>query len=84
MEFVLMVFLKIFYLGQKGVILSLKMAHPHNFEIHSKVFFEILHSEKGQEVHGNHITGFLKKFSFGANEPFWAQKWRILITLDPL
>ena len=30
------------------------------------------------------LTGFMKKFLFGANGPFWAQKWCILITVDPL
>ena len=27
---------------------------------------------------------FQKKFLLKANGPFWAQKWHILITLDPL
>ena len=26
---------------------------------------------------------FPKRFLFGTNGPFWAQKWWILITLDP-
>ena len=48
------------------------------------IFFEILHNQGSQKVHGNYINSFSEKFSFGANGPFWAQKWRILITLDPL
>ena len=42
-----------------------------------------MHNETGQEVHQNY-TVFLKKFLFGSNGPFWAQKWWILRTLDLL
>ena len=43
----------------KRAILGLKMVCPHNFR--SKDFFEILHNERGQEVHGNYINGFSEK-----------------------
>ena len=32
-----------------------------------KNFFETLHGERDQEMHGNYINSFLKKFSFGEN-----------------
>ena len=41
--------------------------------------FEILHNERGQEVHEIIWTDFLKKFLYGANRPFWARKWWVLI-----
>ena len=39
--------------------------------IHSKEFFEILHNERGQEVHGNYINNF-------SEENLILDKWAIL------
>ena len=60
MEIILMVFLeKKFNLGQFGHF-GPKMVHPHNFGSASD-FFLILHSARGQEVHENFISCFLRK-----------------------
>ena len=34
------------------------MACPHNFGFAPRISFEILHNERGQEVHENYINGF--------------------------
>ena len=41
----------------KRTILGLKMTLPHKFGS----FFEIVHNERGQEVHGTYINGFPQK-----------------------
>ena len=62
------------------------MASTHNFGSAVRIFL------KFREVNGikrymeiNYINGFSeKKNSFWAIEPFWAQMWSILVTLDLL
>ena len=54
-------FLKIFSFGDKQAILDLKMAHPHDFGFRLRIFFEILQNERGQELHGNYMSGFSEK-----------------------
>ena len=53
---------KIIFWG-KRVILGLKMVRPHNFVSTLRIFFEILHNEWDQELHGNYINGFPEKNS---------------------
>ena len=40
---------------------------------HSKNILEILHNERGQEVHGTYINSFSEKVSSGVNGPFWPE-----------
>ena len=47
------------------------MAHPHNFGSVLRIFIEILHNERGQEVHGTYINGFPEKILI------WG-KWAVL------
>ena len=76
-----LVFLKKNLIQGRLAISGLKMACAHNFGSVLRIFFEILHNEMGQEVHEIILTDFLKKFLYGANRPFWARKWWVLITL---
>ena len=59
---------------KQRVILGLKMVCPHNLghfgpkkgtsselQIHSRIFFAILHNARGQQVHKNYISGFCEK-----------------------
>ena len=46
----------------KWAILGLKMTHPHNSGSTRRIFFEILHNKKDQEVNGTYINGFPEKF----------------------
>ena len=38
-----------------------KMTHPCNSASALRIFFQILHNKRGQEVHENQISGFSKK-----------------------
>ena len=69
MEIILTAFLKKILIWGKCAILDLKIVQCRN----SKDFFEILHNERGQEVHGTYINGFPEKISFGVNGPFWPE-----------
>ena len=68
----------------KLAILGPKIAHPHNSGSARRIFLKFS-TMKGASRHMRVILIiFQKKFLFGANGPFYAQKWHILITLDPL
>ena len=62
----------------KWAILGSKITHPHNSGSAGRIFLTFC------TMKGVDINTFPKKILFGANEPFWAQKWGILITLDLL
>ena len=47
------------------------MVHLYNFGSALRIFFEILHHERGQEVHGNYFNVFSEKILI------WG-KWAIL------
>ena len=47
-------------------------------------FLKILYNERGPEAHEHYINSFSEKILFRTNGPFWARKWRTLITLDRL
>ena len=65
-------------------ILGPKIAHPHNSRSTRRIFLEFS-TMKGASRHMRVILIiFQKNFLLGANGPFYAQKWHILITLDPL
>ena len=74
---------RILFQGRR-VILDLKMACSHNFGTALRICFDILHIEPAKGcMMGIILMVFLKNFSFSANRPFLAQKWHIIITLDP-
>ena len=60
------------------------MACPHNFGSTLRIFLKFCTAKGAKRYVKIILTVFLKKFSFGASRPFWAQKWRVLIALDPL
>ena len=69
----------------KPAILVQKMPYPLNSGFAIRFFFKILHDERGRKIDENNVDDFSKKNLFGgANEPFWTQKWCILIILDLL
>ena len=45
--------------------------------------FHFWHVDRHERKKQGSLTGFLKKIIIRGNGPFWAQKLRILITLDP-
>ena len=56
MKVILMVFLKKPYLG-KWLFMDPKMIRPNNFGSTLTIFLQILHNNRGQEVHGSYING---------------------------
>ena len=46
--------------------------------------FHFWHVDRHERKKQGSLTGFLKKIIIRGNGSFWAQKLRILITLDPL
>ena len=60
----------------KWAILGQKTMHYLNFELAQRCFKNILFNESSQKVNQNYFNGvFPKGFTFGANRPFWTQKW---------
>ena len=66
----------------KWVILGPKMAHPNNSGSALRMFFKFCPMKGANRLMNNNF--FQKNFCLWANGPFWTQKWRILITMDPL
>ena len=55
---------------------GLKMTCHHNSRSTLRIFFGILHNERGLYVHKNFINGFSEeKNILLAHGTFWAQKW---------
>ena len=54
----------------KWAILDPKIAHSHNSGFTGRIFFLILHNERGYEVDENDSNDFLKKNLLGRNGPF--------------
>ena len=54
-QVLLMDFLKKILFQGKQAILGLKMMHSHNFGLMQRVFFDILHNERGREAGENYI-----------------------------
>ena len=73
---------KNYHLG-KWAILHPKIAHPHNSGSAGRIFLKFC-TVKGANRQMRMIIIFPKKVLFGVNGPFWVQKWRIVISLDPL
>ena len=55
MEIIVMVFLKNSHLGQMGHF-TLKVAPRHKPEFTQRIFFEILHNQRGQDIHKNQFN----------------------------
>ena len=51
--------------SEKIIFWGLKMTHFHNFGSALSFFIEILHNERGQEVHENYIKGFCENYVKG-------------------
>ena len=71
------------HLGE-WIILSPNIAHPHNSGSAGRSFLEFYAIKGANRKMIMILIIFQKKKLFGANGPFWAQKWHILITLDLL
>ena len=54
----------------KWAISDPKIAHSHNSGFTGRIFFLILHNERGYEVDENDSNDFLKKNLLGRNGPF--------------
>ena len=63
----------------KWAILCLKMTRSHNFGSTLKIFLKFCAVKGTKKFMEILLMIFWKKFSFGANWPFWAQKWCTLI-----
>ena len=77
----LMVFPKKIVQG-KLTILSIKMAHSHNYG--STLVFKFYTIKGTKRYIKNMLLALPKKIMFKAKGPFWTQKWCVLITLDLL
>ena len=71
METVLITFPKKVLVWGKWTNLDPKMTHPHNSGSTLRIFFDILHTERGQYADGNNLNDFYKRL-------FIQGKWSIL------
>ena len=76
-------FLEKFSFGANGPFLAQKWHILYNW-IHFKDFFEILHNERCQEVHGTYLNCFPEKNLIWDKWAISAGKWHVVITVDSL
>ena len=65
-------------------ILDPKIVHRHNSGFAVRIFFKFCPMKGANRIVDKNDINNSQKKMFGANEPFWAPKWHILIILDPL
>ena len=77
-------FLKEILIVANKPFMTQKIVHPHNSGSAERIFLKIFTIKGASKYMKIMFITFPKKNLFGAKEPFWIQKWCVLMTLELL